>query len=318
MSSSLRRVEVVELRVRGELLFEDEDALRLHHATDLALGVEEVAELPGADGADLDARRVAPAPRPLDAEGALLDDALRPRAVAEVVLVRVQLLRGELRVGPVEVARAVRARRHAAAAPDAPVIVDDDDAVLLLPRRLRRARLHAGRVAALLALHREVELPGPRHRVRVVVQLGVGEIDAVLLLHLEHADPVDLRLLARLVVLLHAGVDAAAAADAARDVEPVAELDAGAGPLGGDLRLPAEPLLVPLLHLREHLREVVLRQLLEVTAQELVHAHAAAGQSRDGGAGGGGPQEGAPRRVERGHIVTGGHSGFALAPPRAP
>src|SRR5512142_617111 len=78
------RVEVVELRVRGELLLEDEHPLGLHHLADLALRVEEVAELPRADRADLDARRVAPAARPLDAEGALLDDALRARAVAEV------------------------------------------------------------------------------------------------------------------------------------------------------------------------------------------------------------------------------------------
>ena len=45
---------------------------------------------------------------------------------------------------------------------------------------------------------------------------------ALLALELEHADPVDLGI-ARLVVLVDAGVDAAAAADAARDVEPVAE-----------------------------------------------------------------------------------------------
>src|SRR5512142_1872980 len=129
------RIEVVELRVRGELLLEDEDALPLHHLPDLALRIEEVAELARADRADLDARRVAPAARPLDAEGALLDDALRARAVAEVVLVRVQLGRGQLRLRPVEVARAVGAARHAAAAADAPVVVDDHDAVRLLPRR---------------------------------------------------------------------------------------------------------------------------------------------------------------------------------------
>src|SRR5512139_2126135 len=182
MGASSRRVEVVELRVGGELLLEDEDALRLHHLADLALGVEEVAELARADGADLHARGVAAVARALDAERALLHDALRPRPVPQVVLHRVQLLGRELRLRPVHVARAVRARRHAAAAADAPIVVDDDDAVRLLPRRLRRADLHARWVAALLALHREVELAGARHRVGLVVQLGVGEVDAVLLL----------------------------------------------------------------------------------------------------------------------------------------
>ena len=39
---------------------------------------------------------------------------------------------------------------------------------------------------------------------------------------------------------------------------------------------------VPLLDLREHLREVVLRELLEVAAQEVVHRHAARRQRGDG------------------------------------
>ena len=67
--------------------------------------------------------------------------------------------------------------------------------------------------------HVEVALLG--HLVGLVVRVGVREVDALLLLHREHADPVHLRV-ARLVVLLDARVDAAPAADAARDVERVA------------------------------------------------------------------------------------------------
>ncbi len=49
----------------------------------------------------------------------------------------------------------------------------------------------------------------------------------------QHADPVDLRI-AGLVVLVDAGVDAAPAADAAREVEAVAELDPVHGRRVGD------------------------------------------------------------------------------------
>jgi len=49
---------------------------------------------------------------------------------------------------------------------------------------------------------------------RVVIGVGVSEVDALFLLHREDANPVDLRV-ARLVVLGDAGIDAAAAADAA-------------------------------------------------------------------------------------------------------
>ena len=67
-------------------------------------------------------------------------------------------------LAPVEVARAVGAGRHAAAAADAPVVVDHHDAVRLRPGGAGRADLHAGRVAALLALRparRSGPPPGP-------------------------------------------------------------------------------------------------------------------------------------------------------------
>ena len=63
----------------------------------------------------------------------------------------------------------------------------------------------------------------------IVVGVGVREVDALLLFHREHADPVELRV-ARLIVLLDAGVDAAPAADAAGDVERIGEFDAGMRP----------------------------------------------------------------------------------------
>ena len=123
----------------------------------------------------------------------------------EVVRLRVELVRRDRRLAPVEVARAVRAGRHAVAAADAPVVVDHDDAVRLRPGGAGRADLRARRVAALLARHRHVEVALLGHLGGLVVGVGVREVDALLLLHREHADPVDLRV-ARLVVLLDAGV----------------------------------------------------------------------------------------------------------------
>jgi len=63
-----------------------------------------------------------------------------------------------------------------------------------------------------------------RHLRGSVVRVRFGEVDAFSLLHLEDADPLHLRV-PRLVVLLHARVDAPPAADAARDVEGIGELD---------------------------------------------------------------------------------------------
>src|SRR5581483_8504101 len=110
--------------------------------------------------------------------GALLDDALRARPVAEEMLDRVDLVGAEARLPPVEAARAVGARRHAAATADAPVGVDRHDAVGLLPGRLDRARLDAGRVLALLAGDGEVELVRAR-LVLLVVGVAVLEVDGL-------------------------------------------------------------------------------------------------------------------------------------------
>jgi hypothetical protein len=77
-------------------------------------------------------------------------------------------------------------------------------------------------VVALLARDREIEVPFSRHLVGLVVRGRVLEVDAVTLLHLEHGDVLELGV-AGLVILLHAGMDAAAATDAATDVERVRE-----------------------------------------------------------------------------------------------
>ena len=67
----------------------------------------------------------------------------------------------------------------------------------------------------------------------MVIGIGVREVHTLSLLHGVHSDPVDLRIPGR-VVLLDARVHAAPAADAAREVERVAELDPRQGGGVGD------------------------------------------------------------------------------------
>ncbi len=141
---------------------------------------------------------------------------------------------GMVGCGPVEVARAVGAGGHAVAAADAPVVIDHHDAVLLRPGGAGGADLGAGRILALLAGHRDVEVAFLGNLGGMVVGVGVREIHALFLLHREDADPVDLRI-ARLVVLVHAGIDAAAAADAARDIQRIGEMHARDGAGIGDV-----------------------------------------------------------------------------------
>src|ERR1039458_4054132 len=219
-------IEVKEPRDGVQLLFQNQHAFVLDDVADLAMGIEDVAELTRAHRADFDAGGVAALARALDTEGALLDHALGPRAVAEVVGVGIDFVFGNGRGFPVEVPRAVGAGRHAVAAADAPVVIDDHDAVLLSPGGACRADLGAGRILALLAADGDVEVAFFGDLGRIVVGVGVGEVDALFLLHGEDADPVDLRV-ARLVVFGDAAVDAAAAADAAGDIEREGEMDTG-------------------------------------------------------------------------------------------
>src|SRR5208283_5638511 len=219
-------IEVVEEPgKRPHLRLEDEDSLVPEDVGDLALRIEDVAEFARAGRADLDAGGVAARAGALDAEMALLHHPLAPGPVAQVGHVEVELLLRDRGGGEVEAPREIGAGRLAVAAADAPVVVDHRYAVRLLPGRLHRADLHAGRVLALVALDRHVEDARLRHRLRRIVVVPLVHVEGAVVGHLQHADVLDLRV-AGLVVLRYAGVDALAAADAAGQVEGVDELDA--------------------------------------------------------------------------------------------
>jgi hypothetical protein len=101
------------------------------------------------------------------------------------------------------------------------------------------------------------------------VVIGGFDVDAALL-HFQHADVLDLRP-PRLVVFLHAGMNALAAADAAADVQTVNELHAGQRRRVAQLGLDAVPALDfppdasqhPLLVGGGHFLVVFLEELLE-------------------------------------------------------
>src|ERR1017187_8246854 len=213
-------IEVEEPRYRVQFLFQNQHTLVLDDVADLTVFVEEIIELLRARRAHFDTRRIAPGTAALDAEGALFDDALGPRAVAQVVRVGVEFLVGNFRLLPVEMPRAIGASRHAVTAADAPVVIDHHDAVAFGPGGAGGAYLGARRVLAMLA--------PDGHVGGVVVCVGVREVDALVLLHRHHAYPLDLRV-ARLIVLRHAGIHATPATDAAGDIQGVRKLHTGNG-----------------------------------------------------------------------------------------
>ena len=94
-----QREEVVKAREGREVLLEDVHALGLDDLADLAVRIVQVAELARARRARLEARGQPPLARAVQAERALLDDALEARAVRQVALVRVDAL-GRARWAP--------------------------------------------------------------------------------------------------------------------------------------------------------------------------------------------------------------------------
>ncbi len=78
-------VEVVEESREGaQVLLEDEDTFMFEDVSHLAVGVQNVAELPRSGRADLHAGRHPALARPLQTECALLHDALGTRSVGQI------------------------------------------------------------------------------------------------------------------------------------------------------------------------------------------------------------------------------------------
>jgi hypothetical protein len=76
-----------------------------------------------------------------------------------------------------------------------------------------RTYLHTGRILTLLTLNREIDESFFWDQIRVIIMFRVFEIDQVSSLEPENPDPVELRIMARMVVFLHTGIDASSAAN---------------------------------------------------------------------------------------------------------
>src|SRR5690348_6589231 len=86
------RIEVEEPRQCVQLLLENEYPLVFDDVADLAVFVEEVAELSRAHRARFHTSGILAGARPLNTESALLDDTLGPRPVAQIMRLGVQLV----------------------------------------------------------------------------------------------------------------------------------------------------------------------------------------------------------------------------------
>ena len=310
-------VEVVKEPRRGAhfLLELNENALALEDVGNLAVGVEDVAELARPGGADFQARRIAARARALDAEVAFLHDSLPPRAVAQIRHFGVEAVLWNRRLGEVKPPRPIGAGRFAIAAANAPIVINDGDPVGFLPGGMDRANLDARRILALLALHRHVEVTLFRHgfrRIKVVglvnVQRAVGQ--------LENADVLNFGI-ARLVVFRHAGVDAFAAADAARQIQAIDVFDAVHRFQIPHMGAQAVLLLHFVLDSFQNFVHVLRRHLLVVLLQEPLHSGEivhfqqrleAGGQRGQAGCqhGGSAQEAAAAHRADRRHSIFGG------------
>jgi len=247
----------------------DEHPFGCQNLGNLALRIEDVAELPGSRRAHFQARRISARPGALNTEMAFFRDPDLARTVAKICHIQVEAVLRHRRFGEVEMARSVWTRRHAIAASDAPVIVDHGDPIGLLPCRMHRAYLDAGRVLALLALHRHIEEPLLRDFFRIVVVIRLFDIERTVR-HFQHPDVLDLRG-ARLVVLVDTGMHAFAAADTPREIQAIGIFHTVHRLEIADMGAHAVLLFDLVLDPRDDLFHVIRSHLLIVFLEELLH-----------------------------------------------
>jgi len=166
---------------------------------------------------------------------------------------RIQLFVWNVRLCPIENPPFIGTGGNAVSATDAPVIVHHDHSIWFLPGGVDRANLHTGRILALLALDGEIEKPLFWNRVRVIVMVGVFEIDEVSPFESENSDPLKLRIMARLIVFFYTGIDASSAPNASGKLEAVCPKGIRDSFCRTDLKFPSILLQVSLFQLSNDL-----------------------------------------------------------------
>jgi hypothetical protein len=134
-----------------------------------------------------------------------------------------------------------------------------------------RTDFHAGGILTLLALNRKIDISFLRYDVRIVVMFRVFKIDQISPFQPEDSDPMELRVIAGVVVFFHAGVDAPSAAYASGKLKAIAPKGFGNCFLGTDLKFspvffqvsPLEVCDDPFLFFFRHLVEMLLEKILD-------------------------------------------------------
>jgi hypothetical protein len=151
---------------------------------------------------------------------------------------RIQLLPGDVWLCPVEDPSLIRAGRDAVPAADAPVVVYHHQSVGFLPGGMDRAYLNTGRILTLLALDGQIDEPFFWDQVRIIIMLGVFEVDQISSLQPENPDPLKLGFISRLIVFFHTRINTSPASDTPGKLETIAPKGIGQGFLGAHLKFP--------------------------------------------------------------------------------
>jgi hypothetical protein len=162
---------------------------------------------------------------------------------------RIDLLFGNGWLSPVEDSPFIGASCDAVPATDAPVVIYHDNPIRFLPGGMDWTYLYTRRILTLLTLDGEVDKSFFWNQVRVIVMFRVFKIDQVSSFEPEHPDPLKLRIMARVVILFHTGVDTSSAPDASGKLQAVCPKGIGNGLPGADLKFSSVFLLVSLFQL---------------------------------------------------------------------
>jgi hypothetical protein len=148
---------------------------------------------------------------------------------------------------PVEDSPFIRARGNAVPAPDAPVIIHHHNPIWFLPGGVDRANFYTGRLLTLLTLDGKIDESLLGNDFGVIVMVRVFKIDQISSLEPENPDPLKLRIMARVIILFHTGINASPAANTSGKLEAVCPKGIGNSFLGADLKFSPVFLQVSLL-----------------------------------------------------------------------
>jgi hypothetical protein len=134
-----------------------------------------------------------------------------------------------------------------------------------------------------LALNGEVDKSFFWNQIRVIIMFGVFKVDQIPSFEPEHPDPMKLRIMSRMIIFFHTGIDTSSAPNASGKLQAVCPKGIGDCLLGADLKFPSIFLQVslfqlcndPFLFFRCHFPKVSLQEVLGLLLR-------ARGEERDG------------------------------------